>query len=341
MVKNLTSSLDTKPRVTHSFLGSTRRHVLDLDDFSIEELDLVLSTAHEMRGVLAKEVKKLNVLRGKVMATLFYEASTRTKISFEEAGKILGADVINVSSTGNSVEKGESLLNTILTLQASGIDFLVIRHPHSGAPYFMAKHLEKTKVINGGDGLHAHPTQALVDLYTMKRHLGSLEGNKVVIVGDILHSRVARSNLWSLVRSGARVTLCGPPTLLPQEFLQGEHHIPGHPLASVEIETSVDHALEGADVVMPLRLQLERQLTGYLPTLREYSKMYSITSERLERAEPGILVMHPGPINEGVEVSSEVAHGSQSLIEEQVHNGVAVRMALLKLLNGPEGDSGG
>ena len=160
-------------------------------------------------------------------------------------------------------------------------------------------------------------------------------------MGDILHSRVARSNIWSLVRSGARVTVCGPPTLLPQEFLQGGHHRPGHPLTSVEVETSVDHALKGADVVMPLRLQLERQLRGYLPTLREYSKMYSITSERLERAKPGILVMHPGPINEGVEVSPEVAHGSQSLIEEQVHNGVAVRMALLKLLNETEGDSGG
>ncbi|MCZ6615504.1 MAG: aspartate carbamoyltransferase catalytic subunit, partial [Chloroflexi bacterium] len=236
-----------------------------------------------------------------------------------------------------SVEKGESLLNTALTLQATGVDLLVVRHSHSGAPYFMAKHLQKTGIINAGDGSHAHPTQALLDLYTMKRHLGSVEGRKVVIVGDVLHSRVARSNLWSLTRAGARVVLCGPPTLLPLEFLRGEHRNEEHPLASVEVETDVDRAVEGADVVMPLRVQLERQEAGFLSTLREYSKMYGINQERLSRARPEALLMHPGPMNEGVEISPEVAHGAQSAIEEQVHNGVAVRMALLKLLLNPNG----
>ena len=319
-----------------SILDGTRRHVLDLDDFSVEELDLVLRTTDEMREVLGRKVKKLSTLRGRVVMTLFYEASTRTRVSFEEAGKILSADVINVSASGSSAEKGESLLNTALTLQATGADLLVVRHGDSGTPYFMAKHLDKTGVVNAGDGLHAHPTQAILDLYTMKRHLGEMEGRKVVIVGDVLHSRVARSNLWGLTLAGARVVLCGPPTLLPQEFLRGDHRRSGHPLASVEVEMSVDRAVEGADVVMPLRLQLERQHGGFLPTLREYSKMYGITQERLDRANPAALLMHPGPMNEGVEISPEVAHGAQSVIEEQVHNGVAVRMALLKLLLNPK-----
>ena len=331
----VTSPRRAEQRFHPSFMDGTRRHVLDLDDFSQEELDLVLRTTEEMQEVLSQNVKKVGTLRGKVVVTLFYEPSTRTRVSFEEAGKILSADVINVSASGSSVEKGESLLNTVLTLQATGVDMLVVRHPSSGAPYFMAKNLERTGVINGGDGLHAHPTQALLDLYTMKRHLGSMKDRKVVIVGDVLHSRVARSNLWGLILSGAHVTLCGPPTLLPQEFLRGEHRKAGHPLATVEVETDVDRALEEADVVMPLRLQLERQHGGYVPTLREYSNMYGITQERLSRAGPGALLMHPGPMNEGVEVSPEVARGAQSVIEEQVHNGVAVRMALLKLLLNP------
>ena len=331
------SPQQTEPLTKPSLLDGTRRHVLDLDDFSSEELELVLSTSEEMQKVLAQDVKKITTLRGKVVVTLFYEASTRTRVSFEEAAKIMSADAINVSASGSSVEKGESLLNTVLTFQATGVDMLVVRHSHSGAPYFMAKHLTKTGVINGGDGPHAHPTQALLDLYTMKRHLGSLEGRKVAIVGDVLHSRVARSDLWGLVLAGARAVLCGPPTLLPLEFLRGEHRKSGHPLASVEVEMDLDRALEDADVVMPLRLQLERQSGGFLPTLREYSKMYGINQERLSRARPGALLMHPGPMNEGVEISPEVAHGPQSVIEEQVHNGVAVRMALLKLLLNPGG----
>ena len=244
--------LDVSPRHV-----AERHDVLDLDDFSKEEIEVVLQNTSVMKEVLHRDIKKVPTLRGKTVITLFYEPSTRTRVSFEQAGKILSADVINVSASGSSVEKGESLLNTVLTLQATGVDMLVVRHPSSGAPYFMAKNLERTGVINGGDGLHAHPTQALLDLYTMKRHLGSMKDRKVVIVGDVLHSRVARSNLWGLILSGAHVTLCGPPTLLPQEFLRGEHRKAGHPLATVEVETDVDRALEEGDVVMPLRLQLE------------------------------------------------------------------------------------
>ena len=317
-----------------SMVNGSRRHVLDLDDFSHEELDLVMSTTDAMREVLSRDIKKVPTLRGKVIVTLFYEASTRTRVSFEEAGKLLSADVINVSSSGSSVEKGESLLNTVRTLQATGTDIMVVRHPHSGAPYFMARNLERTGIINGGDGWHAHPTQALLDLYTMKRHLDSVTGAKVVIVGDITHSRVARSNLWALQTAGAQVVLCAPPTLLPQEFLSGEHLRDGSLFGSVNVETNLERAIREADVVMPLRLQLERQQAGLLPTLREYSKMYGITKERLALAKPGALVLHPGPMNEGVEISPDVAHGTQSLIEEQVHNGVAVRMALLYLLTG-------
>jgi aspartate carbamoyltransferase catalytic subunit len=317
-----------------SLVNSTRRHVLDLDDFSLEELDLVFTTTDAMREVLGREIKKVPTLRGKVIVTLFYEPSTRTRVSFEEAGKILSADVINVAASGSSIEKGESLFNTVRTLQATGVDLIVVRHPHSGAPYFMARHLERTGIINGGDGWHAHPTQALLDLYTIRQHLDDTKGARVVIVGDILHSRVARSNLWGLVKSGASVVLCAPPTLLPQEFQDGTYRTDDNPLAAVEVSNNLDSAIEGADVVMPLRLQLERQDSGLLPTIREYSKMYGVDQRRLDLAKPGALVMHPGPMNEGVEISLDVAHGAQSLIEEQVSNGVAVRMALLYLLLG-------
>ena len=317
-----------------SIIDGTRRHLLDLDDFTREEIELVSKTSDAMLEVLGRDIKKVPTLRGKVIVTLFYEASTRTRVSFEEAGKLLSADVINVSSSGSSVEKGESLLNTVRTLQATGADMVVVRHNHSGAPYFMARNLESMGVINGGDGWHAHPTQALLDVYTMRQHLGSLDGRKIVIVGDILHSRVARSNLWALTTEGANVVLCAPPTLIPQEFLSRERLPEDHPFSHVKIETNVNIALDGADVVMPLRLQLERQESGLLPTLREYSRMYGITRERLDLASKDALLLHPGPMNEGVEVSPDVAHGSQSLIEEQVRNGVAVRMALLYLLVG-------
>ena len=311
-----------------------RRHVLDLDDFSRAEIEGVLETSSAMREVQQREIRKVPALRGKTVITLFLEPSTRTRVSFEQAGKILSADVINVNGAGSSSEKGESLYNTALTLQAMNADIIVIRHPHAGAPYFLAKNLESS-VINAGDGGHAHPTQALLDLFTIKRSLGRIEGLRVAIVGDILYSRVARSNLWGMTKMGAQVVLCAPPTLLPPDMVDG-HRLPEeHPFASVRIETNVESALEGADVVMALRLQRERQHAGHLPSLREYSRMYGITAERLKLASPDVLVMHPGPMNEGVEIDPEVAHGARSVIEEQVTNGVAVRMALLYSLATP------
>ncbi|MBM3941812.1 MAG: aspartate carbamoyltransferase catalytic subunit [SAR202 cluster bacterium] len=310
--------------------GAGRRHVLDLDDFSPQEIAAVLDNSRAMREVLGRDIKKVPALRGRVIVTLFYEASTRTRISFEEAGKVLSADVINMSASGSSVEKGESLLDTGLTLQAMGINVIVIRHPHSGAPYLLARHLDRVSVVNAGDGLHAHPTQALLDLYTVREKLGKLEGLKVVIVGDVLHSRVARSDLWGFAKMGAKVTLSGPATLLPPEFLRCKGRLPeSHALASVQVDTDLDRAIDGADVVMALRLQSERQDGGYLPSLREYVRRWQVTEGRLSRARPGALLMHPGPMNEGIEVSAAVAHGDNSAIQEQVTNGVAVRMALL------------
>lgn len=309
----------------------TRRHVLDLDDFTSEEIELVLETADAMREVLGRDVPRLPTLRGTTITTLFYEASTRTRASFELAGKALGADVINVSAAGSSVEKGESLVDTVRTLQAIGVDILVMRHPKSGAPYLAARHLNAA-VINGGDGWHAHPTQALLDLYTMRRHLGSMRGRKVVIVGDITHSRVARSNLWGLTAAGAQVVVCGPPTLIPKGLGKATPEGGELGLPPVRVEHDLRRALEGADVVMVLRLQQERMQGGLLPSLREYSRRYEITAERLRWANPGALVMHPGPMNEGVEIAPDVAYSVQSRIEEQVTNGVAVRMALLYLI---------
>ena len=307
-----------------------RRHVLDLDDFNPSEIWALLESSRGMEEVLHRDIKKVPALRGRVVVTLFYEASTRTRVSFEQAGKVLSADVINVSTSGSSVEKGESLLNTGLTLQAMGADAIVIRHPHSGAPNLLARHLDRVGVINAGDGIHAHPTQALLDLYTVWRKLGRLEGLKVVIVGDVLHSRVARSNLWGFTRMGARVVLCGPPTLLPQELLRPNEEADEPPsMPSVEVDTNLDRAIQDADVVMALRLQAERQQSGFLPSLREYVRRWQVTQERLDRAKPGVLLMHPGPMNEGTEISSRVAHGGSSVIEEQVANGVAVRMAVL------------
>ena len=317
----------------------TRLNVLDLDDFTREEIEEVLRNTTAMKEVMHRDIKKVPTLRGKTIITLFFEPSTRTRVSFEQAGKILSADVINVSGGGSSIEKGESLYNTALTIQAMNADVIVIRHPHAGAPHFLARHLDSC-VINAGDGAHAHPTQALVDLYTIQSRLGELQGLKVVIFGDILYSRVARSNLWGLTKMGAQVVLCAPPTLIPTDFVNGYRSAEGHPFASIQIETSAERAIEGADVVMALRLQLERQQAGHLPTLREYSRMYGITPKRLELAKPNALVMHPGPMNEGIEIDPEVAHGARSVIQEQVTNGVAIRMALLYSLVTPARDGG-
>ncbi len=314
-----------------AFQEGRRRHLLDLDDFTLAEMELVLNTTDAMREVLDRDIKKAPTLRGKSVMTVFYEPSTRTRVSFEQAAKILSADVINLNVSASSVSKGESLLDTLQTLEALRADAVVVRHPHAGAPYFLARHLQRVSVINAGDGAHAHPTQALLDIYTLRQHLGSPQGAKVVIVGDIAHSRVARSNLWGLGLMGAHVVLCGPPTLLPWEMLPpggARNGLPG----SVEVETNIERALDGADVVMVLRLQHERQEAGLLPSLREYTRLYQLNEERLALAKPNALVLHPGPMNEGVEISPGVAHGAQSVVQEQVTNGVAIRMALLYLL---------
>ena len=334
-----------------------RRHVLDLDDYSGDELAATLESAHSMAEVLGRDIKKTPALRGRVIVTMFYEASTRTRISFEEAGKVLSADVINMSAAGSSADKGESLLNTGLTLQAMGVDTLVVRHPHSGAPNFLARHLERVSVVNAGDGLHAHPTQALLDLYTVQSRLAppvnspptagiaaeppdnGIHGRKIVIVGDVLHSRVARSNIWGFTRMGARVVLSGPPTLMPPDFMPqaraGEcaGTPPTNGMPPVEVDTNLDRAVEDADVIMALRLQSERQRGGFLPSVREYIRRWQVNDARLARARPNALVMHPGPMNEGIEISTDLAHGSRSVIEEQVTAGVAVRMAVLYQLN--------
>jgi aspartate carbamoyltransferase catalytic subunit len=308
-----------------------RRHVLDLDDFSRREIEQVIETADAMKEVLGREIRRVPTLRGTTVVTLFYETSTRTRSSFELAARALGADVISIAAAASSVQKGESLIDSARTLQAIGADILVMRHRQSGAPYLVAGHVDMN-VINAGDGWHAHPTQALLDAYTIRHHLGDLGGKKVVIVGDILHSRVARSNIWGLSTMGAQVVLCGPPTLLPWGLRPGYRGNEDRALPPVAVDTNLDRAIEGADVVMALRLQLERQQAGLLPSLREYVRLYQVNEERLARAKPSVLVMHPGPINEGIEVSPAVAHGARSVIEEQVTNGVAVRMALLYLL---------
>ncbi len=310
-----------------------RRHILDLNDFTREEIETGFRTTDGMKEILTRQIKKVPTLRGKTVLTLFYEASTRTRVSFEQAGKILGADVINLTTSTSSVVKGESLVDTGRTLQAVRADVIVIRHASAGAPYLLAQHLQ-CSVVNAGDGAHAHPTQALLDLYTIREKLGRIEGLKVVIVGDILYSRVARSNLWGLSTMGARVVLCGPPPLLPAGFPPpADAVVAGGPaLPPVTVETDVDRALDGADVVMALRIQHERMKGGLLPSMTEYARRYQVTEERMARAKPGALVLHPGPMNEGVEISPDVAHGTQSVIQEQVTNGVAVRMALLYLL---------
>jgi aspartate carbamoyltransferase catalytic subunit len=310
-----------------------RRHLLDLDDFSLAELRAVMRAAAGMRDVLARPVRRVPLLQGRTLVNLFYENSTRTRVSFELAAKHLGADVVNVTASGSSVSKGESLIDTVRTLQALGADIVVMRHGQSGAPDLVARHIAGA-VVNAGDGWHAHPSQALLDLFTMEERLGSMDGRRVAIVGDILHSRVARSNVWALTTAGAEVVLCGPPTLLPRQMadLAAARPTPDGRPRRVRAEHRIERALEGADVVMALRLQRERQAAGLLPSLREYTALYGLTTERLALAQPGALVMHPGPMNEGVEIAPEVATGAASVIERQVTNGLAVRMAILALL---------
>ncbi len=304
-----------------------RRHVIDLDEMTAAEIEEILELTESMKEVLAREIKQVPTLRGRTVVNMFFEDSTRTRISFELAAKALSANVVSFSARGSSVEKGESLIDTVRTLQALGADMVVIRHSQAGAPYLVAQHFAGA-VINAGDGRHAHPTQALLDLFTIRERLDRIRGLKVVIVGDILHSRVARSDLWGLTRLGAHVTLCAPPTLL------GPAHFWTATWPQISISHRLDEALEGADVVMVLRLQKERMHAGLLPSLREYSRAYALTPERLERLGAETLIMHPGPMNEGVEIWPEAATAPNSVIEAQVTNGVAVRMALLYWLAG-------
>jgi aspartate carbamoyltransferase catalytic subunit len=317
------------------------RHLLDVDVLSWDDIELVMRTTDAMREVLARPIAKVPALRGRNVTILFYEASTRTRVSFEVAAKNLSADVVNIAAASSSVAKGESLVDTVKTVEALGAQMLVMRHSVSGAPYLAAETFSGS-VLNGGDGWHAHPTQALLDLYTLRSRLAPddgatgpgrpLEGRKVVILGDILHSRVARSNIWTLTAAGADLWLCGPSTLLRGfEAWALRSSAAGRPF---HVTASVDDALHDADVVMALRIQKERMASGLLPSLREYAARYGLTRERLALARPDALVMHPGPMNEGIEIAPDVAAGTRSLIEEQVRNGVAVRMALLYLLAG-------
>ena len=324
-------SVDVAPE-TQS-VGWRHRHLLDVDILSAADLDLVMRTTDAMREVLDRPIAKVPALRGRNVTILFYEASTRTRVSFEVAAKNLSADVVNIAAATSSVTKGESLVDTVRTVEALGAQMLVMRHSVSGAPYLAAE-VFGGSVLNGGDGWHAHPTQALLDLYTMRSRLagGSVAGRKVVILGDALHSRVARSNLWTLTASGADVWLCGPSTLLRGfEAWAGRGAAAGR---SFTVTSDVVAALRDADVVMTLRIQRERMSSGLLPSLREYAARYGLTRERLALARPTALVMHPGPMNEGVEIAADVAAGTQSVITDQVTNGVAVRMALLYLLAG-------
>ena len=342
MVKPMTTSAATARTGTVAgaapsqadMMAEPRRHLLDLDDLAATEIEGLLNSAEGMLEITGRDVRKTPALRGKTIVTLFFENSTRTRVSFEQAGKILGADVINVTESASSVSKGESLLNTVKTLEAMQIDALVVRHPHSGAPYFIANHIDAS-VINAGDGTHAHPTQALLDLFTVRKHVGNLAGKKVAIVGDILYSRVARSDIIAFQKMGAEVVVSCPNTLLPDEWEPGSTLGDETGFGGLKLARSVDEAVEGADVVMALRIQQERQDAGHLPSLREYSERWGINSRRMALANKGALLMHPGPMNEGVEIASDVAHGVQSVIEEQVRNGVAVRMAVLYALCAP------
>jgi len=297
------------------------KNILGLEELTAEEITLILDTAESMKEVSERDVKKVPALRGVTVCNLFYEPSTRTRSSFEIAEKRLSADVLNFTLSHSSVTKGETLLDTARNLEAMGASVIVIRHPLSGAPWLLAKELNSS-IINAGDGSHEHPSQALLDLFTIREIKGKIKGLKVVIVGDILHSRVARSNMWGLVKLGAEVRVVGPPTLIPT-YMQK---------AKVKTFYSLEQAIEGADVVIMLRIQMERQESEYFPSLREYSRFYGLTREKLKLAHKDVTVMHPGPINRGIELSSDIADDAGSVILDQVSNGIAVRMAMFYLV---------
>jgi aspartate carbamoyltransferase catalytic subunit len=305
-----------------TYLG---KDLVGLEPLDAGRIRMILDTAEPFKEISERTIKKVPVLRGKTIVNLFYEPSTRTRISFEFAEKRLSADTVNITSTGSSVQKGETLVDTARNLEAMRIDMVVIRHGSSGAASFLADRIP-SNVINAGDGRHEHPTQGLLDLLTIRDHCGRIERVRVCIVGDVLHSRVARSNIWGLTRLGAEVAVCGPRTLLPAEI--GE--------LGVTVFTRIEEAIEWAEVLNVLRLQLERMQAGYVPSLREYNRVYGISRERVESAPRDLLILHPGPMNRGVEIDSDVADGPHSVILDQVTNGVAVRMAVLYLLAGGE-----
>lgn len=297
------------------------KDLLGLRDISAEEIQYILDTAKTMKYIVTSNNKKTAHLQGKSIITLFYENSTRTRLSFELASKYMGASAANISASSSSVSKGETLIDTGNTINMMGSDVVIIRHPMSGAPHLLAKNI-KASVINAGDGMNEHPTQALLDMFTILEKKGTIKGLKIAIIGDVLHSRVARSNIWGLTKLGAEVGLSGPATLMPRDIEK----------LGVKVYSTVQEAILDADVVMGLRIQLERQKKGLFPTIREYSRFFGIDDKRLKLAKEDALVLHPGPVNRGVELSSAVIDGEQSLINEQVTNGVAIRMALLYLL---------
>lgn len=300
-----------------------RKDLLGLRDMSREEIELILDTAIPMKDVISRDIKKVPTLRGKAMVTVFYENSTRTRTSFELAGKYLSADTVNLAVSTSSVQKGESLRDTIKTIEVMGFDLMVIRHAMGGTPHYVARNT-RMRVINAGDGTNEHPTQALLDMYTIKEKKGTLENLKVAIVGDILHSRVARSNIYGLSKFGCEIRVVGPSTLMPPEIEK----------LGVKSYYSLDEAINGVDVINVLRIQKERQQSGLFPSLDEYARLFMVGSKRLAKAKEDVLLLHPGPVNRGVEISSELADSSQAFINEQVTNGVAVRMALLFLMMG-------
>jgi aspartate carbamoyltransferase catalytic subunit len=303
--------------------GLLGKDLLGLEELTAEQIQLILDTSEPFKEISERQIKKVPTLRGATIVNLFFEASTRTRVSFEFAEKRLSADTVNVATAGSSVQKGETLVDTARNLEAMRIDMVVIRHSASGAARFLAERIE-SNVINAGDGTHEHPTQGLLDMLTLRDQFGRLAGLKVCIVGDVLHSRVARSNIWGLAKMGAEVAVCGPRSLLPSAI----------DAFGVTVFDRVEEALEWADALNVLRLQLERMTAGYIPSLREYNRVFGITRARLERAGRDVVILHPGPMNRGVEIDSDVADGPSSVILDQVTNGVAVRMAVLYLLSG-------
>ena len=332
-------------------MGLSKKDILDIESLSSDEIRLILEAAESFKEVLGRDIKKVPTLRGKTVINLFFEASTRTRTSFEIAAKRLSADTINISASASSVQKGETLSDTVRNIEAMNSDVIIIRHPASGAPHFIAKRL-KASVINAGDGSHEHPSQALLDLMTIKEKKGKIEGLKVAVIGDIAHSRVARSNIHGLTKMGAKVVLYGPKTLIPKgidrirdeggrmkdEVKKGsDSSLIPHP-SSLSVASSMEEALKDADVIMMLRIQLERQGQSLFPSVREYSRFFGLNGRNISLAKKDAVIMHPGPMNRGVEISSDVADGPRSVILDQVNNGIAVRMALLYLLAGGHKD---